>query len=190
MRQRRKRRKTAQFEEIRHASEFPVHVPITHAPAGAIKIDLAEDDFWPLAAKSIVRRFTHPNYNVLPPADLRQILALSPSKACLIWNVHQDLLDRESQCLSSSLFQHIDETTTADDPDEVRRWLTARLTPDEVIVSWLRPDAVLTTSSIFCRYWDDFCYPSSDDVTIWSVHDHWAALYHHSERMYFGICRD
>ena len=35
-----------------------------------------------------------------------------------------------------------------------------------VIVHWDNTTAVETTWEVFAHYWDDFCYPSSDDVDI------------------------
>jgi hypothetical protein len=49
--------------------------------------------------------------------------------------------------------------------------------------------AVLTADSVFQRYWDDFCYPSSDDVLIWPRSDAWAAVYRHEEVIFAGTRR-
>lgn len=47
------------------------------------------------------------------------------------------------------------------------QWLKGiRLTPQRVTISWDRDRALNLPWSIFCEYWDDFCYPSSDDVDV------------------------
>lgn len=47
------------------------------------------------------------------------------------------------------------------------QWLKGiRLTPQRVTISWDRDTALNLPWSIFCEYWDDFCYPSSDDVDV------------------------
>ncbi|MBB6681199.1 hypothetical protein H4O20_07055 [Aequorivita sp. 609] len=67
--------------------------------------------------------------------------------------------------------------------DTFRNKLTSILdTWDEnVIVTWNRTTALKTTKEIFLKYWDDFCYPSSDDVTIISEETNWVMFYRHFE---------
>lgn len=67
--------------------------------------------------------------------------------------------------------------------DTFRNKLTSILdTWDEnVIVTWNRTMTVKTTKEVFLKYWDDFCYPSSDDVTIISEETNWVMFYRHFE---------
>jgi hypothetical protein len=51
-----------------------------------------------------------------------------------------------------------------------------------IIVTWNRTTTMTTTREIFLKYWDDFCYPSSDDVTIISEKTNWVLFYRH-----FGV---
>ena len=69
------------------------------------------------------------------------------------------------------------------EPDAVRLWLTKRrISPEScVYVRWNVELAIQTEWSIFCEYWDDFCYPSSDDVEIWPVAPGWLLQYRHWE---------
>ena len=55
-----------------------------------------------------------------------------------------------------------------------------------VIVMWEPTVAVAVPRHIFCTYWDDFCYPSSDDVRIWSISELWCLQYHHKDQLIFG----
>lgn len=55
-----------------------------------------------------------------------------------------------------------------------------------VILSWDKDIALRTTWGIFTSYWDDFCYPMSDDLVVWPEDEKWVLLYHHEERFYFG----
>lgn len=59
----------------------------------------------------------------------------------------------------------------------------------KVIVSWNDSRALLTSWQTFVDYWDDFCYPSSDDVTIWAPGSRWTLNYRHSESFDFGFAR-
>ncbi len=52
---------------------------------------------------------------------------------------------------------------------------------ENVIVTWNRTTSLKTTKEVFLKYWDDFCYPSSDDVIIISVETNWIMFYNHME---------
>lgn len=48
-----------------------------------------------------------------------------------------------------------------------------------IIVTWNRTTTLRTSKEIFLKYWDDFCYPNSDDVTIISEKTNWVMFYNH-----------
>ena len=48
--------------------------------------------------------------------------------------------------------------------------------------------AICVSWGVFCQYWDDFCYPASDDVTIWPLSEEWFLIYDHSEKFFFVRC--
>ena len=76
---------------------------------------------------------------------------------------------------------------SASDSVDVRLWLRS-VQPDSqvvVYVSWNRDLAVETSWHILTEYWDDFCYPSSDDVTVVSTSGTWQLVYHHYEQFDF-----
>ena len=52
---------------------------------------------------------------------------------------------------------------------------------ENVIVTWDRTTTLKTTKELFLKYWDDFCYPSSDDVIIISEETNWIMFYNHIE---------
>jgi len=52
---------------------------------------------------------------------------------------------------------------------------------ENLFISWNRSTCVYTTKEIFIKYWEDFCYPSSDDVTIISELTNWVFFYNHIE---------
>ena len=52
---------------------------------------------------------------------------------------------------------------------------------EDVIISWERKLTLKTTKKIFIKYWTDFLYPSSDDVTIISERTNWILFYNHCE---------
>lgn len=50
---------------------------------------------------------------------------------------------------------------------------------ENVIITWNRTTTLKTSKELFLKYWDDFCYPSSDDVTIISEETNWVMFYNH-----------
>ena len=63
--------------------------------------------------------------------------------------------------------------------DNIRR-LTQNYN-ERLFVSWNRTTCVYTNKEIFIKYWGDFCYPSSDDITIISEFTNWVYFYNHIE---------
>lgn len=52
---------------------------------------------------------------------------------------------------------------------------------EDLIISWERKTTLKTTKKIFLKYWTDFLYPGSDDVTIISEKTNWILFYKHFE---------
>lgn len=80
------------------------------------------------------------------------------------------------------------QSTIACEVDDARRWLRELpICPAEkIVVRWGPRVAVQTNWEIFARYWNDFCYPSSDDVEIFLPSGEWILLYHHWELFEWG----
>jgi hypothetical protein len=120
-------------------------------------------------------RWTQSSHAVLPPDVLARIRPLSPTEAV---QVHK-----------SSSFPHSGaaDSCSAEDEASVRTWLRhVQLDlPARVCIGWSEDLAVETSWDIFTEYWSDFCYPSSDDVTIVPVAGSWRLIYHHYEQFEF-----
>ena len=131
-------------------------------------------------------RWTDSAFAVLPDDVLAQMQPIEGREA-------EHLLQRSSQLLAcDQLAPHEFATIvrhSADVSAEVGcRWLRERQ-PDlslKVLVSWQRVSAVRTTWEIFTAHWDDFCYPSSDDVLVWPESERWALFYFHEQEFQFG----
>ena len=67
--------------------------------------------------------------------------------------------------------------------ERFRNQLEIVLTPwnEDILISWQRKIVLKTTKEIFLKYWTDFLYPGSDDVTIISEKTHWILFYKHFE---------
>lgn len=119
-------------------------------------------------------RWTQPSHSVLPSEVLTGIRPLRPSETA---RVRTESTPQDSIVVSCS---------TSEDAD-VRGWLRM-VQPDShlaIYVYWSPDDGVEMIWDIFAEYWDDFCYPYSDDVTIAPVSGTWRLIYHHYEQFDF-----
>jgi hypothetical protein len=113
---------------------------------------------------------------VLPPEVLEDIRPLSSADAAGI----RVIAPKGKASVLSRAASDIDAENAC-------HWLCC-LQPDlraRVYVSWSKELAVETSWEIFTKYWDDFCYPSSDDVTVTPVSGAWQLSYHHFEQFEF-----
>ena len=148
-----------------------------------------EVDFTPVSEHPLKWRWTNPKWNLLPAAALAQIRPLTAIKTNQVCQSILPLIGSE-QCLSGEFFEDIKEFNTSGDAEDGRTWLLDHLPPSvtELVVCWVHFDipALVTSAEVFFSYWDDFCYPCSDNVVVWSMNDEWAAFYHDSERLWVG----
>ena len=56
---------------------------------------------------------------------------------------------------------------------------------EAVLISWDARTAAMTDWELFVAHWDDFCYPASDDVTVFPLGGEWVLCYHHYEVFQF-----
>lgn len=52
---------------------------------------------------------------------------------------------------------------------------------DDIIITWHRRVTLKTSKDVFLKYWTDFLYPSSDDVTLISEKANWVMFYRNIE---------
>ena len=66
---------------------------------------------------------------------------------------------------------------------ETTEWLSKRFPSKvaDILVSWDKATCAMTNTDIFTAYWDDFCYPSSDDCDIIPIDGEWILQYDHHE---------
>lgn len=149
-------------------------------------IELQPEDFAPLPEFRRAFRFLDPKYNVLPPAALADLHPISPNRLATM----NAVLEIASARTATEAAQ-LTDIDAACESEEVRDRISAALvglpvpTDQRVIVGWDRDDILETSWRTFCSYWDDFCYPSSDDVTIYALDGSWVLWYHHWERFSF-----
>jgi hypothetical protein len=137
-------------------------------------------------------RWTDPAYALLPDDALRRIRTLSRAKAHEACRLLLPLADFRRGGLVDDRFESWAAFDASGDERSVRERLSALGPgPDvEVIVAWPQwCDAVRTDYGNFCTYWQEFCYPSSDDVLVWPFGDEWTVYYQHSEFFMYGMRR-
>ena len=148
---------------------------------------LTKKDFIPFEKFGLKWRFTEEKYNVLSDEVLSLIYPLSKNKAAEFYKYSSGFLGNAA--LIESEFIRIISFRIVGNHEPVKVWLNQKpIDPEsEIIVSWDNSDCVITYWKIFCEYWDDFCYPSSDDILIWSSLDAWILYYCHEEIFQYGI---
>ena len=131
-------------------------------------------------------RWTDKQYCLLKDSELSLIHPLDKKSSAEAWDKSLHFIDKKSEFSPSlSLFHSIESIDTTN-TSIVSAWLINRLSSEDVIVSWQPDTAIKTTSELFIKYWDEFCYPASDDVSVWPVSESWVLHFWHYEKMCFG----
>ncbi len=136
-------------------------------------------------------RFTDPHYHVLPAAHLAQVKPLAPADARRLWDAIAQAGLHDEFPFREGYFRSVISTPVADSPTEqrrIRKWLYQRGLPFRqwVLLSYQPEWAILTTWTMLVKYWDDFYYPISDDLTVTDGSFAWALLFFHEHAIFFG----
>jgi hypothetical protein len=125
---------------------------------------------------SLAWRWTDSRHAVLSEAALSQMQPLDAPEA------------RRAFERARSFHRDSSTTRSANVSDEEGcAWLRAQHDglSDVVTISWSADCALRTTWEIFTEHWSDFCYPASDEVTVWPDSERWVLFYHHEEQFEF-----
>lgn len=152
-------------------------------------VKIHEADFRPLSEFPLKWRWTDSRWNKLPNSDLKSIRPFTDEKALELLQYSQKFSDHTG--LLDSHFDNVASIDTSTYSPKISKWLLDHFpNGDEmVIVSWDHRHAAMVLWRVFCNYWDDFCYPASDDVAIWPISEEWALMYLHTEQFVFGVRR-
>lgn len=145
-------------------------------------------------------RWTDAKHSKLPDETLDQIIALGPEASAEVHVRWMAFFDRHGELLANRFTElktcatDVSGWNNAQIPEPalkgiVGNWLL-NCEADRallVTVSWDRAWAVRTPWGIFVEWWDDFCYPSSDDVCIAPENGQWLLSFHHEEQFSFGV---
>jgi hypothetical protein len=129
-------------------------------------------------------RWTDERWALLSESELARIKPLRPEKAVDVWNLALESMPQG--LVNDRLFAPPDRISA--EGGDVRPWLVERLPRDRtaVLVSWESDCAVVTDAQLFIARWDDFCYPASDDVSVFPIDASWVLHYHHEEEFLFA----
>ncbi len=150
---------------------------------------IQDEDYQSLETFGLRWRWDTKHSPQMTPSELSRIRPLTSEKAQeLVQESRQFRVAHDPMLLpNATLFSLIMRLDTSNEtPEIVCQWLELQIPPttDLVIVSWSPEYAALTERGIFVKFWNDFCYPASDDVTIWPVSKNWVVLYGHEEILY------
>lgn len=117
-------------------------------------------------------RWTQSTYTVLPKDVLKTLTPLSLESAQLL-----------SESVAFSMPESSLKFDASNEELDTVQWLkNLGVTSHQVTISWSKNMALSVPWSTFCKYWNDFCYPSSDDVDIFLENKRLFLRWHHYER--------
>ena len=154
-------------------------------------MNYSEKDFEDFNKFLLKWRFSGPNIN-FPKNSIKFIHPFNTIKSNEIWNLSLKFIDRsENNFKPSKIFYKIKtlENLELKENIEIIAWLNENIPADneKLILSWQPDTSILTTREVFINFWDDFCYPGSDDISIFSKSELWILHYWHEESFYFAI---
>jgi len=140
-------------------------------------------------------RFTDPKHVLLSDEHLAQVRPLDEKSSRKLWSFILESNLHASDPFLEDFFQSVESISIpnstgdyAEEDSRVRKWLYRCALPFDkrVLLSWQPELAVETTWKMLVKYWSDFYYPVSDDLTVFDESLQWALLFHHNEKVFFG----
>ena len=154
-----------------------------------VDFDNIEDHVISMDEFSLKWRFTDENYHRLPDLHLEQLKPLDKqasyflSKYISKTNLHADIPFKRN------FFRNIDKARISESNErKIKKWLYQRAIPFEkqVYLSWSNETAMIVPWKMIVKYFDDFYYGGSDDLTVIDRSLNWALLFFHEDEIYFG----
>lgn len=120
-------------------------------------------------------RWTQSSHAVLPADVLASLAPLQSQAADRLYRQGEDVFRRHAAAVVSH--------NASEDPETTRAWLKALAIAShaQVFVAWDRKTGIALPWQTFVAYWDDFCYPSSDDVFVFPAQGAGALAWSHHE---------
>jgi hypothetical protein len=120
-------------------------------------------------------RWTSPSHAVLPAEVLISMNPLPPEEAARLYRRGEQLFSQKGTATK--------ESCPSEEVEPTRRWLADLpvASDQRVCVAWDTSMAISLPWKAFVRYWDDFCYPSSDDLYVFPSNEGMALAWDHEE---------
>ena len=126
------------------------------------------------------------NYANFTPDILSKIKILDSKSSKYVYNKLEKYFSNYS--LNNTFVKDIKSFEIRDSEILKKFWTKTRMTDDtQIIISWDENNCVITNWKIFKYNWDDFCYPSSDDVFIYPMNGDFIIYYMHEEIFMVGL---
>ncbi|MBN2384654.1 hypothetical protein JXQ70_17405 [bacterium] len=134
------------------------------------------EDIVALTEFSLLWRWTQETHAKFTDDELASIKPIRPGKAAAIYE--------QIVAIALAPSRPEDRIVTNDDIDTpvVSKWLEDRIPrgDSDVLLLWNRQTAALVPRRLFIDRWDDFWYPSSDDLSVIGIVGGWRVeMYHH-----------
>jgi hypothetical protein len=136
---------------------------------------ISHTDIYPIDTFPLLWRWNQASHAVLPKEEITSIEPLAENKSEEL----QDIITRLKKNNSQSDPYLINAEGSDEDVSTLLNNLA--LENELVFVSWHGNTAVRMPLSLFIHRWSDFCYPSSDDVSILPISEGWLLEYWHYE---------
>ena len=138
---------------------------------------------------SLKWRFTEEKYAVLPDLHLSQIKPLDKKASKFLWDYISDTNLHNDVPFKKDFFRNIDMIDISDDNKlEIKKWLYQRGLPfkKEVFLSYTSNEALIIPWKVLIKYFDEFHYQGSDDLTVIDQSLEWALLFFHEGEIHWG----
>lgn len=154
-----------------------------------IGFDNIQDNIIELNDFRLKWRFTDAKYNLLPDAHLGELKPLNIEASNFLWNYIMEVDLHKDTPFKKGLFKSSDKIKMFNgNKSEIKKWLYRRGFPfnKEVYLSWQPNEGMIVPWKILIKYFDDFYYAGSDDLTVLDKSLNWALLFYHESEIYFG----
>jgi hypothetical protein len=144
-------------------------------------------------------RWTDPRWNVLPSRAILRVHPVDPATAKQGWPrvaiVSESLLrqagliaNERDRSLTDLRLEPVVRIDAKGDASMVGGRLAdlGICRETSLTIIWKPDVAVTAAADVFCEFWDDFCYPASDDVVVLPTSNAWVLMYHHEQEFLFG----
>lgn len=151
------------------------------------RFEIKKDDLESLESFPLKWRWIDKKYADLPDEIIAQINPVKEEKASEIYSLQSDLVEKNID--ENEIFAEDANSLNVQNKETsfVKNWLKTKIgdVEDFIFLSYDEKMSLRTTKEIFCEYWNDFCYPASDDIVISTEKVDWLLIYHHEEIFIF-----